>query len=75
MGMLYFDLNLSFLIILELNFWKVEPEKRLMVGMVMDYFFTFGEFFLVLMAYIFRSWRILTLVITLFTLPFCGFYL
>jgi hypothetical protein len=75
MGMLYFDLNLSFLIILELNFWKVEPEKRLMVGMVMDYFFTFGEFFLVLMAYIFRSWRVLTLVITLFTLPFCGFYL
>ncbi|CAF0791707.1 unnamed protein product [Adineta steineri] len=52
----------------------VEPDKRLMVGIVMDYFFVFGEFFLVLMAYIFRTWRTLTLVITLFTIPFCFFY-
>jgi hypothetical protein len=46
-----------------------------MAGMVMDYFFTFGEFLLVFMAYIFRTWRILTLIITLFTIPFCFFYL
>ncbi|CAF1379636.1 unnamed protein product [Adineta ricciae] len=53
----------------------VNPDKRLMVGMVMDYFFTSGEFFLVFMAYFLRTWRSLTFVITLFTIPFCFFYL
>lgn len=52
----------------------VEPDKRLMVSMVLNYFFTFGEFFLVLMAYLFRTWRLLTLIITIFTVPFCFFY-
>jgi MFS family permease len=72
MGMLYLYLNLYCFFFDRI---LVEPDKRLMVGMIMDYFFTFGEFFLVLMAYIFRTWRILTLTITLFTIPFCFFYL
>ncbi|UJR16153.1 hypothetical protein I4U23_003064 [Adineta vaga] len=52
----------------------VNPDKRLMVSMIMDYFFTSGEFFLVFMAYFFRTWRSLTFIITLFTIPFCFFY-
>lgn len=53
----------------------MEPRKRLMVGIVMDYFFTLGEFLLVVLAYFIRTWRLLTLTITLFTIPFCFFYL
>ncbi|UJR35354.1 hypothetical protein I4U23_028112 [Adineta vaga] len=52
----------------------VGPSKRLLTGIVIEYFFSFGQLFLVLFAYFIRTWRALTGAISLFTVPFMVFY-
>ncbi|CAF0804487.1 unnamed protein product [Rotaria sordida] len=52
----------------------VGPSKRLLTGIVIEYFFAFGQLFLVLFAYYIRTWRALTGAISLFTVPFIFFY-
>ncbi|CAF2389953.1 unnamed protein product [Rotaria sp. Silwood2] len=52
----------------------VGPSKRLLVGIVIEYFFAFGELFLLFFAYFIRSWRALTWTIALYTVPFVFFY-
>ncbi|CAF1208581.1 unnamed protein product [Adineta ricciae] len=52
----------------------VGPRKRLLTGIVIEYFFAFGQFFLVAFAYFIRTWRTLTWAISIFTIPFMFFY-
>ncbi|CAF4415807.1 unnamed protein product, partial [Adineta steineri] len=52
----------------------VGPSKRLLTGIVIEYFFVFGQYFLVAFAFFIRTWRALTGAITLFTVPFMFFY-
>ncbi|CAF0928905.1 unnamed protein product [Rotaria sordida] len=52
----------------------VGPKKRLLTGIVIEYFFAFGQMILLIFAYFIRSWRILTLSIALFTVPYIFFY-
>ncbi|CAF0964964.1 unnamed protein product [Rotaria magnacalcarata] len=52
----------------------VGPSKRLLTGIVIEYFFAFGQFFLLFFAYSIRTWRLLTGAISLFTVPFIFFY-
>lgn len=52
----------------------VGPNKRLLTGIVIEYFFAFGQLFLVFFAYFIRTWRTLTWAISLFTVPFMFFY-
>jgi len=52
----------------------VGPKKRLLAGIVIEYFFAFGQLFLVGFAYFIRTWRTLTWSISLFTVPFIFFY-
>ncbi|CAF0770190.1 unnamed protein product [Adineta ricciae] len=52
----------------------VGPSKRLLTGIVIEYFFAFGQLFLLAFAYFIRTWRALTGAITLFTIPFIFFY-
>ncbi|CAF0769462.1 unnamed protein product [Adineta steineri] len=52
----------------------VGPSKRLLTGIVIEYFFAFGQLFLVSFAYFIRTWRALTGAISLFTVPFIFFY-
>lgn len=56
-------------------FLSVGPSKRLLTGIVIEYFFAFGQLFLILFAYFIRAWRTLTWAISLFTLPYIFFYL
>ena len=53
----------------------VGPSKRLLTGIVIEYFFAFGQLFLVFFAYFIRTWRTLTWAISIFTIPFMFFYL
>lgn len=53
----------------------VGPEKRLLTGIVIEYFFAFGQMLLLLFAYFIRTWRALTWAISLLTLPYLLFYL
>ena len=53
----------------------VGPRKRLLTGIVIEYFFAFGQLFLVTFAYFIRTWRTLTWAISVFTIPFMFFYL
>ncbi|CAF3695720.1 unnamed protein product [Rotaria sp. Silwood1] len=52
----------------------VGPKKRLLTGIVIEYFFAFGQMILLIFAYFIRSWRILTFSIALFTVPYMLFY-
>ncbi|CAF0767154.1 unnamed protein product [Adineta ricciae] len=52
----------------------VGPSKRLLAGIVIEYFFAFGQFFLLAFAYFIRTWRALAGAISLFTVPFIFFY-
>ncbi|UJR10527.1 hypothetical protein I4U23_014730 [Adineta vaga] len=52
----------------------VGPSKRLLTGIVIEYFFAFGQFFLVGFAFFIRTWRTLTWAISIFTIPFMLFY-
>ncbi|CAF0837598.1 unnamed protein product [Rotaria sordida] len=52
----------------------VGPSKRLLTGIVIEYFFAFGQLLLVCFAYFIRTWRSLTWAISLFTVPFIFFY-
>ncbi|CAF2535185.1 unnamed protein product [Rotaria sp. Silwood2] len=53
---------------------QIGPSKRLLTGIVIEYFFAFGQLFLVLFANYIRTWRALTGAISLFTVPFVFFY-
>ena len=53
----------------------VGPSRRLLTGIVIEYFFAFGQFILLIFAFWIRRWRTLTWSLTLFTLPFLSFYL
>jgi hypothetical protein len=59
----------------KISFILVGPSKRLLTGIVIEYFFAFGQLFLVVFAYYIRTWRALTGAISLFTVPFIFFYL
>ncbi|CAF4133395.1 unnamed protein product, partial [Rotaria sp. Silwood2] len=52
----------------------VGPKKRLLAGIVIEYFFASGQLILLIFAYFIRSWRMLTLSIALFTVPYMFFY-
>ncbi|CAF3355901.1 unnamed protein product [Rotaria sp. Silwood1] len=52
----------------------VGPSKRLLTGIVIEYFFAFGQLFLALFANYIRTWRALTGAISIFTVPFIFFY-
>ncbi|CAF0825280.1 unnamed protein product [Adineta ricciae] len=52
----------------------VGPEKRLLTGIVIEYFFAFGQMILLIFAYFIRTWRTLTWAISLFTYPYLFFY-
>ena len=55
--------------------FKVGPKKRLLTGIVIEYFFAFGQFILLIFAYFIRDWRRLSWSISLFTIPYLLFYL
>ncbi|CAF0749054.1 unnamed protein product [Didymodactylos carnosus] len=52
----------------------VGPDKKLFTGIVIEYFFAFGQFILVFFAYFIRTWRTLSFTLSLFTVPFLFFY-
>ncbi|CAF3391713.1 unnamed protein product [Rotaria sp. Silwood1] len=52
----------------------VGPSKRLLTGIVIEYFFVFGQLFLLCFAFVIRTWRRLTCAISLFTVPYIFFY-
>ncbi|CAF3703981.1 unnamed protein product [Rotaria socialis] len=52
----------------------VGPRKRLYAGIVIEYFFAFGQFILVTFAYFIRTWRALIWSISIFTVPYIFFY-
>ncbi|CAF0997849.1 unnamed protein product [Didymodactylos carnosus] len=53
----------------------VGPDKKLFTGIVIEYFFAFGQFILVFFAYFIRTWRTLSWSLSIFTIPFLFFYL
>ncbi|CAF2089270.1 unnamed protein product [Rotaria magnacalcarata] len=52
----------------------VGPRKRLYTGIVIEYFFAFGQFILVTFAYFIRTWRTLIWSLSIFTVPYIFFY-
>lgn len=71
-------LSMCFFVFVRISFFSfvlVGPKKRLLAGIVIEYFFAFGQLFLVGFAYFIRTWRTLTWSISLFTVPFIFFYL
>jgi len=53
----------------------VGPKKKFLTAIIVQYFFAFGQLFLVSFAYFIRDWRRLTITLSLFTIPFTFFYL
>jgi len=53
----------------------VGPKNKFLTAIIVQYFFAFGQLFLVGFAYFIREWRRLTFTISLFTIPFTCFYL
>ncbi len=51
------------------------PKNKFLTAIIVQYFFAFGQLFLVGFAYFIREWRPLTLTLSLFTIPFTFFYL
>ena len=66
----FFDYEIFFLVVC-----SVGPKKRLLTGIVIEYFFAFGQMILLVFAYFIRYWRSLTWSISLFTIPYLAFYL
>ncbi|UJR32678.1 hypothetical protein I4U23_020138 [Adineta vaga] len=52
----------------------VGPKNKFLTAIIVQYFFAFGQLFLVTFAYFIREWRRLTLTLSLFTIPFTFFY-
>lgn len=53
----------------------VGPKNKFLTAIIVQYFFAFGQLFLVTFAYFIREWRSLTITLSIFTLPFILFYL
>ena len=56
------------------------PSRRTFAGIVIEYFFAFGQLILVLFAYMNNmlfgfGWRTLAIFLMLFTIPFLGYFL
>ncbi|CAF1090665.1 unnamed protein product [Adineta steineri] len=52
----------------------VGPKNKFLTAIIVQYFFAFGQLFLVTFAYFIREWRRLTFTLSLFTIPFTFFY-
>jgi hypothetical protein len=53
----------------------VGPKQRLFAGIVIKYFFAFGELLLLSIALSIRTWRSLNAVLAVVPVPFIFFYL
>jgi hypothetical protein len=53
----------------------VGPRQRLFAGIVIKYFFAFGELLLLAFAVTIRTWRMLNAVLAVVPVPFIFFYL
>jgi hypothetical protein len=53
----------------------VGPKQRLFAGIVIKYFFAFGELLLLGFALTIRTWRTLNAVLAVVPVPFIFFYL
>jgi hypothetical protein len=53
----------------------VGPKQRLFAGIVIKYFFAFGELLLLGIALSIRTWRTLNAVLAVVPVPFIFFYL
>ena len=51
------------------------PGKRTFAGIVIEYFFAFGQLILVFIAYFVRDWRTLSWIVIILTLPFLSYFL
>ncbi|CAF4660479.1 unnamed protein product, partial [Rotaria sp. Silwood2] len=52
----------------------VGPKNKFLTAIIVQYFFAFGQLFLVAFAYFIREWRRLTITLSIFTIPFTFFY-
>lgn len=51
------------------------PSKRTFAGIVIEYFFALGQLILVFLAYFFRDWRTLSIIVIGLSLPFLSYFL